>query len=220
MAPKFGANHVLFKDRSEAGILLADKLTAYCQKPVCIFGLARGGVITAAGVSRVLNIPFDVLVVKKLPSPYSKEFAIGAVAPDAVSVIHWKDAQRAGSDEVSIQHAVQALSVSIKSDSMRLRKGKSPIQVADKTVVLIDDGAATGATMEAAVLWAYKKRARSVIVALPVASNDVIARLKPEVDVVIVHTPVDHFESVGSYYQSFPQVSEAQVVQLIEGGMI
>lgn len=211
---------MLFKDRSEAGTLLADRLAAFCQKPVCVFGLARGGVVTAARVSHILNIPFDVLVVKKLSSPYNKEFAIGAVAPDAVSVIHWKDAQRVGSDEVSVHRAVQSLSENIKIDSLRLRKGKSPIRVAEKTVILIDDGAATGATMEAAVLWARKKRAHKVIVALPVAANEVVLRLKPEVDAIVVHAPVDHFESVGSYYQSFPQVSETQVVQLLQGGTI
>jgi len=208
LAPTVGANHVLFKNRSDAGLLLSDALAEFCQKPVCLFGLARGGVVVAESIAHKLNIPFDILVIKKLSSPHNPEFAIGAVAPDNVSVVHWKDVQRAGGDEVSIGHAIKELSGSVKRDMARLRKGKKPIDITGKTVILIDDGAATGATMETAVLWAYKKRARKVIVALPVASKDVIARLKPEVDAIIVHTPIDHFESVGSYYKTFDQVSD------------
>lgn len=211
---------MLFKDRSEAGRLLSDRLTAYCQKPVCVIGLARGGIVTAASVISVLHIPLEIIVVKKLSSVASPEFAVGAIAPDAISVIHWKDAQRVGFDEVSMKRLTIEMSAKVKREMASYRKRKKPIDVIDKTVILVDDGAATGATMEAAVLWAKKKRARRIVVALPVAPHDVIARLQPEVDDVIVHTPIDRFESVGSYYQSFPPVSETQVVQLLEGSYL
>lgn len=211
---------MLFKDRQDAGTLLIDGLRAYCQKPVCVIGLARGGVVAAASVAHELQLPLDVLVIKKLSSERSPEFAIGAIAPDVVSVVHWKDAQRAGFDEVSMKRLIAERSTQVKRDMARYRKRKKPIDVTDKTVILVDDGAATGASMEAAVLWARKKRARRIIVALPVAPNDVIARLRPEVDGVTVLTPVDQFESVGSYYKSFPQVADTEVVQLLEGSTL
>lgn len=211
-----GANHVLFKDRRDAGVYLIDGLKAYCQKPVCVIGLAKGGIIPAASIAHTLHIPLDILVIKKLFHETNPDFAIGAVAPDMVSVVHWKDAQRAGFDEVSMKHLIIEVSTQVKRDMTVYRRRKKPIDVAEKTIILVDDGAATGASMEVAVLWVRKKHARRIVVALPVAPNDVIARLKPEVDAVITHTPIDRFESVGSYYTSFPQVAESQVVQLLE----
>lgn len=211
---------MLFKNRSEAGELLSNALVTFSQKPVCVLGLARGGVVAAAHIAHKLGIPFDILVIKKLSSPHNPELAIGAVAPDNVSVIHWKDAQRAGSDEVSIVYATKGLSDSVKRDMIHLRKGKKPIDLTDKTAILVDDGAATEAIMEAAVLWARKKRARKVIIALPVASNRMIARLKPEVDAVVVQAPVDHYESAGSYYKQFDQVTDQMMVQLLRGGKV
>lgn len=212
-----GANHVLLKSRSEAGILLADKLLAYRNAPVIILGLAKGGLVTAQSISKVLGVHFDVLVVKKLPSPYEPEFALGAVAPDNVSLIHWKDAHRVGADEEYMKKAVSELSSDIKKSAGNYRRGKKPLIFADKTVIIVDDGAATGATMETAVVWARKKRAGKIVVALPVIATDVAAKLYPEVDELVVLSELPDMPSVGSCYEIFDQVADEEVIQLLQG---
>jgi len=211
-----GANHVLLKSRSEAGILLADKLLAYRNTPVIILGLAKGGMVTAKRVSESLGATIDILVVKKLSSPYDAEFALGAVAPDHVSLIHWKDAHRVGVDEEYMKKAVFELSAVIKQAAARYRKGRKPLVIADKTVLIIDDGAATGATMEAAVMWARKKRAKKIVVALPVVTDAVAAKLRPEVDELVALEEMPTMHSVGASYETFNQVTDEEVVQLLQ----
>lgn len=210
-----GANHVLFKDRFHSGVLLAETLVRFRGKPAIILGLARGGVVTASGVSSVLNIPYDVLVIHKISSPYNKEFALGAVAPDGTSVVHWPDAHRVGADEGYIKEAIRLQVSAISKQALMYRKGKPPIQIDGKTVLLIDDGAATGATMEAAVRWAKKKKAKEIVVALPVLPKEVAALLRPEVDALVYCHCAETFESVGGFYETFPQISDEEVITLV-----
>lgn len=210
-----GANHVLFKDRLHAGVLTSEKLAAYRGQNVLILGLSRGGVVTAAAVATALDLPMDVLVVKKLSSPQNTELAIGAVAPDNVSLIHWSLAHRMGFDEEYMKHAVGSLSKEIHRQEREFRKGKKPLFLEGKTVILVDDGMATGATMEVAVKWAQKKRARMIVVAVPVASREAARKLRPEVKEVVVHTEATDLTSVGGYYESFPQITDKEVVELL-----
>ncbi|MBI5019758.1 phosphoribosyltransferase [Candidatus Gottesmanbacteria bacterium] len=211
---------MLLKNRLDAGILLADKLLAYRTPPVLILGLAKGGLVTAKGISGVLGVAFDVLVVKKLSSKLDPEFALGAVAPDHVSLIHWKDAHRMGADEEYMKKAVNDLSADVKRLMAAYRRDKKPLAVADKTIIIVDDGAATGATMEAAILWARKKRAKKIIAALPVAPHSVATKLRPEVDELIILHEMKEFSSVGSCYEEFGQVTDGEVVQLLEGDTV
>lgn len=211
---------MLLKNRLEAGILLADKLLAYRTPPVLILGLVRGGVVTAKGISGVMGIGFDILVVKKLSSTLDLEFAFGAVAPDHVSLIHWKDAHRMGADEEYIKKAVSGLSSDVKRMMATYRSDKKPVTIADKTVIIVDDGAATGTTMEAAILWARKKRAKKIIAVLPVAPIAVVAKLRPEVDACIVLHEMKEFRSVGSCYEEFGQVTDDEVIQLLKGDTV
>ncbi len=206
---------MLFNDRQQAGTLLSDKLTAYRQSGALILGLARGGVAIAASAAKTLNVRLDVLVVKKLGSPYNREFAIGAVAPDGIFIVHWKDAHRTGVDEEFVKYEVARLTGEIQKQLSMYRKGQKPITVEDQVVILVDDGAATGATMEAAVLWARKKKARRIVVGLPVASAEAIASLRPEVDELVVHSVEEELESVGVFYQSFEQLTDGEVVKLL-----
>ena len=217
---KTGANHVLFKDRQHAGILLAEKLTAYGNGQVLIFGLARGGVVTAKSIADHLQVPIDVLVIKKLSSPLDREFAIGALAPEKAEIIHWKEAQRSGADEMYVHRETQRLSREISTLMATYRKGKKPVSLVGKSVLLIDDGAATGATMEAAVLWAKRKKAKNIVVAVPVISAVALRKLKPEVDDIVVYHTADEFVAVGDYYESFPQVAHEEVVSLVRGNTL
>lgn len=206
---------MLFKDRQHAGVLLSKHLAPYRGKSALIIGLARGGVITALPIARSLGMVLDVLVIKKVSSPHSREFAIGSVAQDGVYVIHWKDAHRTGADEAYIKQAVSRQLLAIRQQIKIYRKGKKPIQIEGRTVILVDDGAATGATMEAAVRWAKKKRAGEIVVAIPVVSKEAKASLVPEVDAFITHQVSEELGSVGEFYGTFLQVTDEEVIECL-----
>lgn len=210
-----GANHVLFTNRIEAGMLLSSRLSPYVEPGIIVLGLARGGVEVASAVSRELALPLDVLVVKKIPSMYNAEFALGAVAPDGVSVIHWPEAHSVGADEKYINDIRERLVHVIKEKASLYRKTRKPLDVSGHSVMLVDDGAATGSTMEAAIAWARKRYACKIIVALPVASKDAVQLLKPEADVCVVYQVEDDLSSVGQCYEAFPQVSDEEVIRLV-----
>lgn len=210
-----GARHVLFKDRKQAGELLAERLVAYRATPALVLGLARGGMVPANTVAIALHVASDVLVVQKLPSPGNREYAIGAIAPDNVSVIRRKEAHRLGVDDASLETAVRELSATVKQKSAEYRKGHRPVSVGGKIVILVDDGAATGATMEAAILWARRKGARRIVVALPVASKEAAALLRPEADDVVIVHEEQSLVSVGAQYESFAQVTDEDVIELV-----
>lgn len=208
---------MLLKNRRDAGVLLAEHIRPHIRAPFLLLGLARGGVAVAAGVAGELASPFDVLVVKKLGSPHNPEFAIGALAPDKVSVVHRRDAEKSGMDSVHLEREIELLSDDIKKGMQRYRKGKKPLAISGKTVVLIDDGVATGASMEAAVVWARKKHAATIIVAVPVVSATAAATLRGKADVLLSLSIEHTFGAVGEYYEAFPQVTDEEVIQLLRG---
>ncbi|MEK7065503.1 MAG: phosphoribosyltransferase family protein, partial [Patescibacteria group bacterium] len=123
---------MIFTDRHSAGLLLLDKLSHLRGKESIILGLARGGLVVASALASGLGVPFDVLVVKKIPAPGQSELAIGALAPDGVSFIDWKFAQRLGVDEEYIKSQIRQLADQIKQKTLIYRKRKKPINVRDK----------------------------------------------------------------------------------------
>lgn len=206
---------MIFKDRSEAGLLLSQKLSSFRGSQSLILGLARGGVAIAAEVGHKLNLPFDVLIIKKIPSPGDPELAVGALAPDGVSFINWKFAHSVGADEAYIKSQITNLNDQIKKKTLIYRDRKPPLNLKEKTVILVDDGAATGASIEAAVKWSKRKHAKKIIVALPVAPKDLRQKVKPEVnELIILETPKE-FVSVGQFYKNFPQISDEKVIELL-----
>lgn len=206
----------MFNDRHHAGTLLTEKLTSLRDRVSMVLGLPRGGVVVAAEVAKSFRVPLDVIVVKKVPSPAQVELGIGALAPNGVSFIDWKMALRVGADEKYINEQSKALSGIIKQKLLIYRKGKKPLIVKDKTVLVVDDGLATGATMEAAVKWLRVKKARRIFVAIPVAPVEVVNKIKPEVDELVVLEMPGDFGAVGQFYKEFPQVEDEEVVKLLQ----
>lgn len=207
---------MIYNDRRQVGRLLAEKLSSYRGTPALVLGLARGGVVVAVQIARELQLSADVLVVKKIPSPGESELAIGALAPDRVLFVDWRFAQRVGADEAYIKSCERELSDQIKQKILLYRDGKEPLNLKDKTVIVVDDGAATGATIRAAILWLKKKHAGKVVVGLPVAPPDLEGKIKPEVtELVILDTPPE-FSSVGQFYEHFPQVEDQEVIELLK----
>lgn len=207
---------MIFKDRVHAGILLSEKFKSQTGAIDCVIGLARGGVIVADALAHALAIPLDVLVVSKIPSPGNPEVALGALAPNGIRSINWRRAAILGADEVFIQGQIATIDRLITKRIQTYRKGKKPLAVQGKTILLVDDGAATGATMETAIRWCKTKKAKHIYVGLPVAHEAVIRDLAPEVrQCVIFETPRD-FGAVGQYYEDFRQVTDEDVLKCLK----
>ena len=212
---KTGANHVLFKDRIHAAMLLAEKLAEKSRTTPRILGLARGGVVTASVVAKKLSVPVDVLVIKKLSGPGNPEFALGAVTQDGVLLVEWGVAQRVCADESYVMREIGRLTREIRTQTRLYRKRNKPFGIEGANVVLVDDGAATGKTLETAVRWAKKKKARTIIVATPIASKEAVMMLTPEVDELVVYHEAQSLAAVSDYYQSFPQVTDEEVIAML-----
>lgn len=206
-----------FASRHDAGQRLGAYLLDAGVQVDCILGLPRGGVEVAAEVAVFLQRPLDVLVVRKIGHPLHREFAVGALAEPDVVVL----------DEAALGRHLPgraALDKVIAEESARLSEYRSKfhrrrLDLAGSCALLVDDGLATGATTEAAVLSARKQGARQVIVAAPVASTNAQERLNRVADRVIVLLVDPEFDAVGRYYRNFPEVTDEQVIALLDARM-
>lgn len=206
----------MFKDRKEAGYLLAQKLKGYSGEGTIVLGLARGGVVIASQVAKILQASWNVLVVKKIGAPSNPELAIGAVGPDRVVV--WDEALCQNLD-VSEKEKAKLLEFKSKEREAKenfFHQGRERLNLKEKTIILVDDGIATGATTEAAVEWIRLQKPNKIILAVPVAPPDALEKLKPEVEeIVCLETPWG-FGAVGQFYRDFSQVTDEEVVELLE----
>ncbi|MFE9689783.1 phosphoribosyltransferase [Micromonospora sp. NPDC005806] len=203
-----------YRDREEAGRVLADRLTDLAGRPdVIVLGLVRGGVLVARVIAERLGVPLDVLVVRKLGVPWAPEVAYGALGPDGVQVLNEMVADRfSEADRAEVRQREQA---ELERRESRYRAGRPQLDLTGKTAVIADDGLATGATARAAVQVARHLGAARVVVAVPVGSDQAYEMLAAEADqVVIVETPPD-FAAVGAYYDDFHEVSDDEVTEAL-----
>lgn len=204
-----------FTDRVAAGRELAGLLRQYEQQPdVMVLGLPRGGVPVAFEIAQSLHAPLDVMIVRKLGAPGQPELAIGAVASGGVTVIN-EGILAWFKDSKAIERAEATEHLELERRERAYRGGRPPLTAKDRTVILVDDGAATGATMRAAVRAARKLQARKIVVALPVASTEAHQMLCREADETIcIGTPLE-FYAVGQWYQEFAQTTDKEVTDLL-----
>ena len=209
-----------YADRREAGRELARRLIAAgtLERPderVVVLGLARGGVEVAAAVAGALAAPLDALAVRKVGHPWQPEYGIGAVAPGGIAYIRSND----GLTDDEVAAAVRTAQAKADSLAATLHSRRDPIAVTGATCVLVDDGLATGGTMVAAVRWARAQRARRVIVAVPVGADGTVRSLEraPDVDAVVCPLRPHDFGAVGFWYRDFRQVSDEDVLALLDG---
>jgi predicted phosphoribosyltransferase len=206
----------LFRDRREAGRLLAAKLTAYANRPdVIVLALPRGGVPVADEVARALGAPLDVFVVRKLGVPGSEELAMGAVATGGVRVLNDQLVNRLGIPD----HLIDGVAVREGQELARrerlYRGGRPLLDVRDRTVILVDDGLATGATMHAAIAALRQLHPARIVVAVPTASPETCEEMRAEVDDVICAITPEPFQAVGRWYQDFAQTTDEEVQDLL-----
>ena len=206
-----------FKDRAEGGRFLAQKLLQYANDPnVVVLALPRGGVPVAYEVARTLKAPLDVFVVRKLGIPGFEECAMGAIASGGIRVLNDNVISYLRMP-VEVVDEVTAEEFSELERRERVYRGtRAPVDVTGQTVIIVDDGLATGSTMRAAVKALRKKNPKKIVVAVPVGARDTCDSFKNEVDTIAVCaiTP-EPFNAVGLWYRDFSQTTDAEVQQLL-----
>jgi putative phosphoribosyl transferase len=202
----------MFRDRGHAGQLLAALLRQYRgQAGTMLLALPRGGVPVAASVARALELPLDVLLAHKISAPSEPELAVGAIAGDGLVVLDERSIAAMRISRAALESAIAMEGEELFRRGQMYRGDRLPLMLAGETVILVDDGLATGYTMLAAVRWARQQRAQRVVVAVPVALQATMDWLGAEADeVVCVHIP-QRLEAVGQFYDDFSQVSDEQV---------
>jgi putative phosphoribosyl transferase len=204
-----------FRDRREAGRRLAVRLSGLQSSQALVVGLPRGGVPVAYEVARALDAPLDILVVRKLGVPFQPELGMGAVGEDGVRVLNPEVLREAGVSGAQMAEVEARERAEVEERAKRLRGGRAPVPLAGRTVIIVDDGLATGGTARAAIHVARARGAERVVLAVPVAPPDTVAALAQEADdVVAVETP-EPFFAIGGWYADFTPTSDTEVVDLI-----
>jgi putative phosphoribosyl transferase len=207
---------MLFKDRRDAGKQLAAKLQQYKDRQdVIVLGLARGGMVTAAEVAAHLHVFLNVIVVRKVGAPGNEELALGAIAEHGEGVFNDHLIGILGVSSDYLKKEVERQKRLLKERLALYRGTSATPELKGKTVILIDDGIATGASMRVAIHSVKDAGAKKIVLAVPVASPDSLNKIAKEVDeTVCLHAPA-FFEAVGSFYREFGQTSDDEVIHLL-----
>src|SRR5215831_15179275 len=205
-----------FKDRVDAGRLLATKLSKYAgRQDVLVLGLPRGGVPVAAEVARALDAPFDIFLVRKLGVPGHSELAMGALAEGGVEVLSDHLIRDLGIPEQAVQQVAVRERLELDRRDALYRQGRARPPIQGRVVIVVDDGLATGASMQAAVLALKRLGPSRVVVAVPVGAMETCERLRQEADEVVCAETPEPFQAVGLWYQRFDQTTDDEVRQLL-----
>lgn len=205
-----------FENRSDAGRQLAAQLDSFTHQPdLLVLALPRGGVPVAFEIARALRAPLDVWVVRKLGAPQIPELAIGAIAPGGIEIIDPSTAAAMHLTQQQIDEISARERLELQRREAAYRGNRPPADMRSKTVILVDDGLATGSTMRAAIAALRRLQPDRIVVAVPVAAQSVCRLLASEADeLVCLWTPPD-LESVGQWYRDFSQTSDAEVCDLL-----
>ncbi len=201
----------IFKNRTEAGRLLAAALEDLRGKSVIVLAIPRGGVVIGREVAKALDAPLDIVVTRKIGAPSQPEFAIGAITQDGEVILDEESSRTVGASEAYLKSESNRQFKEVKARMRRYRGGRPYPSLKGKLVLIVDDGIATGHTFRAAVMSVRRHKPLSVVVAVPVAPRESIAEIAKEVDrVVCLQTP-EPFFAIGEFYEEFEQVSDDEV---------
>lgn len=205
-----------FQDRYEAGQRLAKELTwLRGQEDLIVLGIPRGGVVVAYEVAKELDAPLDVYITRKIGAPYNPELAIGAVASDGTLVLDHKLVGRVGASDAYVEEETERQRQEIERRMAAYRGSRPAPQLEGRTVIVVDDGVATGATVLASLRAIRQRDPEELVLAVPVAPADTLLKLSQEADrVVCLYTP-EIFWAVGAFYGVFDQTSDAEVIRLL-----
>ncbi len=206
-----------FKDREDAGVKLARALSKYRGSDALVLGVPRGGVPVAYQVAKVLGLPLDVMVARKLGAPGQEELAIGAVTPDGTRYLNDDIVRALHVSDGYLARVTAEQSAEARRRERLFRPGRQPLELEGRTVILIDDGLATGATMHALVRALRRARVARLVVAVPVGAPATCRELEAEVDELVCLEQPPAFFAVGAHYARFAQTSDEEVERLLNG---
>jgi putative phosphoribosyl transferase len=206
-----------FKNRTEAGRLLAQQLTAYANRSdVLVLGLPRGGVPVAFEVAEALNAPLDVCIVRKLGVPGHQELAMGAIAPGGIRVLNQDVVNWFGIKHKKIEEVAAIEEQELERRDRAYRGDRDPPNLEGRTVILVDDGIATGSTIRAAIAILRQQQPERIVLAVPVAPAAACRQLEEEVEEIVCLMMPEPFHAIGLWYDNFDQTTDTQVRDLLE----
>lgn len=208
---------MVFRDRVDAGRRLAERLLAYRSQDPVVLALPRGGVPVGFEIAQALQAPLDLVLVRKIGSPWQPELAVGAVADGEhpCQAVNREILEELGIGEDYVRKEGQRQLAEIERRRALYLAGRAPVALAGKTAIVVDDGIATGATVEAALGSVRRRGPRAVVLAVPVAPPETLTRLKPLVDEIVCLAAPAFFGAISVFYQHFPQLEDEEVIDLL-----
>ena len=203
-------NNEILTDRIEAGLLLADKLKKYQNSNTIVLAIPRGGVPIGNVIAKSLHLPLDLILSKKIPHPFNKEFAIGAVSWDETIVD-----EQSGVPEDYIEKEIVRIRQLLHEKYEHYMGNREPLEVMGKNVIVVDDGIATGNTLLACINMLKKKKPLKIIVAVPVVPVDMVGIFQQNTDEFVYLMAPKYFKGVGAFYEEFHQLEDEEVIRLL-----
>ncbi|OGG58789.1 hypothetical protein A3C86_03405 [Candidatus Kaiserbacteria bacterium RIFCSPHIGHO2_02_FULL_49_16] len=204
----------MFKDRSDAGQKLAEKLARYRGSDAVVLSLPRGGVVVGREIARTLGLPLDIIAIRKIGHPFSPEYAIGAV--DDKKAVLLNDSETESVNQAWLADEIEREIQEAKRRVKAYRGPRKPVSIPGKVALIVDDGIATGLTMRLAVRSVRAQSPERIVVAVPIAPVETINNLRKEADEVVILEPPEEFLGVvGAHYIEFKQVEDAEVIRLL-----
>jgi putative phosphoribosyl transferase len=208
---------MVFSDRFEAGQFLAQKLQQYRDNPgVLVLALPRGGVPVGFEIAKALRAPLDVFLVRKLGVPGREELAMGAVASGGIQVLNGDVCDSLGISDDAIQQVSRREREELERQQEKYRHGQPALEIQNRTIILVDDGLATGSTMRAAIKALEQRHPRRLVVVVPVGAPETCAELSQEVDELVCGVRPEQFVAVGLWYADFAPTTDSVVQELLE----
>jgi putative phosphoribosyl transferase len=207
---------ILFHDRRDAGEQVAKRLKHLAgRSDVVVLGIPRGGIVVADEIARALGAPLDVFVTHKIGAPFNPELAVGAVASDGTTFLDLPLIEELGLAFTTVEREKERQVREIQRRAELYRRGQAPYELVDKTIVLADDGVATGSTTIAALRALAKRHPTNRVLAVPVAPVMTLQLLRRETDELIVLVAPEPFLAVGRFYEEFEQVADEEVIEIL-----
>jgi putative phosphoribosyl transferase len=208
--------HKRFRDRTDAGQQLAQQLLSYRRQPqTIILGLPRGGVPVAYPIAKILELPLDICLVHKLGVPNQPELAMGAIDLQGQRCLNERIVDALGISAASIDRVAESELRELHRRDLTYRGDRPPVEIKDQTIILVDDGLATGATMRAAIQTIHNQQPAQIIVAVPIACRNVVDKMLDTVDMLVCLIMPEPLQAIGSWYDDFTQTTDKQVCELL-----
>lgn len=205
-----------FRDRKEAGLLLSEALSDFAGSGTVVLGIPRGGAVVAKELSRALEAKLDIVLSHKLGAPHNPELAIGAISESGELFLDKRIVSLTGSDETYLKAEAKRQALEIKRRAGIFRSILPKIILKNRSVIITDDGLATGATMQAALWAARQEKPKRLIAACPVASSEAAERIESYCDEVVIYRLPDFFGAVGQFYKDFGQTTDEEVMTILK----